>query len=74
MVIYELYISVRKHTHDRSGRICLKMKEFDHQNKRCELGGFSRRLLKSLCLIIHRPVFIVAIDGEFEIETEKVVR
>jgi len=48
------------------------MKEFDHQDERFELRGFSKRLLEPLRLVIHRPVFIVTIDRKFQIETETV--
>jgi len=50
------------------------MEEVDHQNKHRELGGFPRRLLEPLRLAIHRPVFIVAIDGELEVKAERVIR
>ena len=61
-------------THDHSDHVSLKLKEFNHQNKQRELGGFPRRLLEPLRLIIHRPVFIVAIDGELKVKAEKAVR
>jgi len=47
------------------------MKEIDHQNKHCELGGFPKGLVEPLYPVIHRPVFIVAIDRKLEVKTEK---
>lgn len=65
---------MRERTHDRSNDVCLKVKKFNHQNKHRKLGGFPRRLFEPLCLVVRRPVFIIAIDGEFKIKTEKAVR
>ena len=61
-------------THDQSDHVRLKMKEVDHQNEHRELGGLPRGLLESLRLAIHRPVFVIAINGELDVKTEKAVR
>jgi len=66
-------VILRGITHEQSDHVRLKMEEVNHQDEHRELGGFPRRLLEPLRPTIHSPVFIVAIDGEIEIEAEEAI-